>query len=196
MDDSASDTSHDEVKSAFYKISPEEMCKMKHSLKNMEGRLSFVRNITGRAHIDPILNELKIVKTSLTEAEPASENIITPEASNSGSETEPEVPAPAICATLVEGGIKLVMIHMLEQLEAQKNETSDRIVDFIDSYFADAVENGHEDDFLTAIRPATEADPDFVKEFEIRTRKIMSEFFTRKIKDALAKDLTEAFSKI
>jgi hypothetical protein len=75
MDDSASDTSHDEVKPAFYKISPEEMCKMKHSLKIMEDRLSSLWVITGCAHIDPILNEFEIVKASITEAEPASENM-------------------------------------------------------------------------------------------------------------------------
>lgn len=75
MDDSASDTSHDEVKPAFYKISPEEMCKMKHSLKIMEDRLSSLWIITGVTHIDRILDELEIVKASIKEAERASENM-------------------------------------------------------------------------------------------------------------------------
>lgn len=75
MDDSASDTSHDKVKPAFYKISPEEMYKMKHSLEIMENRLGSLWITTGRAHVDPILNEFELVKASITEAEPASENL-------------------------------------------------------------------------------------------------------------------------
>ncbi|KAG9844603.1 hypothetical protein KCU98_g11185, partial [Aureobasidium melanogenum] len=130
MDDSSSDTSHDEVKPAFYKITPEEMCKMKHSLEIMEDRLSSLWVITGRAHIDPILNEFKVVKTSITDAQPASENIITPGTSDSDSVLESDKPASAICATLVEGSINLVFSRIVEQLETQKNETSARTLDF------------------------------------------------------------------
>ncbi|KAG9512847.1 hypothetical protein KCU93_g10241, partial [Aureobasidium melanogenum] len=196
MDDSASDTSHDEVKPAFYKISPEEMCKMKHSLKIMEDRLSSLWVITGCAHIDPILNEFEIVKASITEAEPASENIITPESSDSGSVPDSDKSTPAICPILIEGGSTLVVIRMLEQLEAQKNETSDRIVDFIDSHVPDAAEHDDKHELFVVIEEAMREDSDFVKEFEIRSKKIISDFITSKMKDAFSKELTEAFSKM
>ncbi|KAG9516994.1 hypothetical protein KCV07_g6390, partial [Aureobasidium melanogenum] len=193
MDDSASDTSHDEVKPAFYKISPEEMCKMKHSLKIMEDRLSSLWIITGVTHIDRILDELEIVKASIKEAERASENIITPKASNAGSETEPEISAPAICATLVEGGMNLVMIRMIEQLKTQKNETSARILEFFKKLEDEDCDVYY---LFTIIEEAMREDSDFVKEFEIRSKKIISDFITSKMKDAFSKELTEAFSKM
>ncbi|KAG9837932.1 hypothetical protein KCU98_g8670, partial [Aureobasidium melanogenum] len=202
MDDSASDTSHDKVKTAFYKISPEEMCKMKHSLEIMENRLGSLWITTGRAHVDPILNEFELVKASITEAEPASENLITPETSDSDSDSkfdsdsdsdsEPEKPAPAACTTLVKGGVILVVSRMVVQLKTQKNESSAYMADFIDKFVK--IDDEHE--LLDVIEQAMRADSDFVKEFGIRTKKILSEFFTRKIKDAFSKELTEAFSKI
>lgn len=39
-------------------------------------------------------------------------------------------------------------------------------------------------------------DSDFVKEFGIRSKKIISDFITCKMKDAFSKELTEAFSKM
>ncbi|KAG9940985.1 hypothetical protein KCU85_g9770, partial [Aureobasidium melanogenum] len=65
-----------------------------------------------------------------------------------------------------------------------------RTAEFIDSW------DPYDDDILSVVNEAMIADPDFVKEFEIRARKIISDFFIRKMKDALVKDLTEAFSKI
>ncbi|KAH0010106.1 hypothetical protein KCU78_g10460, partial [Aureobasidium melanogenum] len=176
MDDSSSDTSHDEVKSAFYKITPEEMCKMKHSLEITEGCLSSLWVITGCAHIDPILNEFKVVKTSITDAQPASENIITPEASDSDSVLESDKPPSAICATLVEGEPNL------------------------SSYpgFFKKFDDGDcdEDYFFTVVERAIKTDSEFVNEFEIRIMKIISDYIICKMKDALVKDLTETFSKM
>ncbi|KAG9688250.1 hypothetical protein KCU95_g17354, partial [Aureobasidium melanogenum] len=182
MDDSTSENSHDEIKPGFYKITSEEMLKMKHNLETMKSRLG--------AHIDPVLQEFEALKASIIEAEPASENIITPESSDSGSVLDSDRPAPEIVPFLLRSGILAIASHMLDQLDAQKNETSTRIAAFIDSW------DPYDDDILSVVNEAMSADPDFVKEFEIRARKIISDFFIRKMKDALVKDLTEAFSKI
>ncbi|KAH0333390.1 hypothetical protein KCU81_g9879, partial [Aureobasidium melanogenum] len=182
MNDSTSDNSHDEIKPAFYKITSEEMLMMKHNLEAMKSRLG--------AHLDPVLQEFEALKASIAEAEPASENLITPESSDSGSVLDSDRPAPETDPFLLRSGIRVVASHMIDQLDAQKNETSTRIADFIDSW------DPYDDGILSVVNEAMSADPNFIQEFEIRARKIISDFFIRKMKDALVKELTEAFSKI
>lgn len=89
--------------------------------------------------------------------------------------------------------MNLVMIRMIEQLKTQKNETSARILEFLKK-----LEDEDRDVYylFTIIEEAMREDSDFVKEFEIRSKKIISDFITSKMKDAFSKELTEAFSKM
>lgn len=82
---------------------------------------------------------------------------------------------------------------MIEQLKTQKNETSARILEFLKK-----LEDEDRDVYylFTIIEEAMREDSDFVKEFEIRSKKIISDFITSKMKDAFSKELTEAFSKM
>ncbi|THX65414.1 hypothetical protein D6D08_07703 [Aureobasidium pullulans] len=65
----------DESEPHFYKISPDEMNKLKHSLTLMEDRMRSLSILMGRAHIDPLLNELSTVNVTLAKAEKVPEDL-------------------------------------------------------------------------------------------------------------------------
>ncbi|CAD0031927.1 unnamed protein product [Aureobasidium pullulans] len=91
----ASVVSLDESKPHFYKISPDEMNKLKHSLTLMEDRMRSLSILMGRAHIDPLLNELSTVNVTLAKAEKVPEDLIIQEAADRDSEFIQEFKANA-----------------------------------------------------------------------------------------------------
>lgn len=217
MDESTSDTTHVEDEPGYYKMTPEEMRTMKHSLEIMQSRLGSLWVLMGRAHIDPILTELSVVNKCISKTELSTDNMYvtskefvsitniillrssTPEASdsdsNSGFDHNSEFDSiefnksiPIACETLIEGGVEHLVARMIEGLETQDDEIATGMANFI--------RGSSVDEALALIEKANIEEPHFITHFRIRGEKILIELYSRQMEATYAKELRARFSKI
>ncbi|THX95914.1 hypothetical protein D6D03_09014 [Aureobasidium pullulans] len=196
----ASVVSLDESEPHFYKISPDEMNKLKHSLTLMEDRMRSLSILMGRAHIDPILNELSTVNVTLAKAEKVPEDL-TPDPSESGDyytelddpepKPEPQYVTPGIDEFLIRTGMAAILGDMIDELKDLKSADATAMMECIKELEYDMAQELH-----VVIQEAAERTPEFVKRFEANARKLTIEFFTKKWQENALERITNTFKQI
>ncbi|THY02328.1 hypothetical protein D6D01_10303 [Aureobasidium pullulans] len=203
MDDTASVASVvsiDESEPHFYKITSDEMKKLKHSLTLMEDRMSSLWILMGRAHIEPVLNELSTVNVTLAKAEKVSVDL-TPDLSECGDyytelddpepKPEPQHVRPGIDEFLIRTGMAAILGDMIDGLKDLKSADATAMMECIEELEYDMAQELH-----AVIREAAERTPEFLKRFEANARKLTIEFFTKKWQENALERITKIFKQI
>ncbi|TIA58000.1 hypothetical protein D6C76_10666 [Aureobasidium pullulans] len=196
----ASVVSLDESEPHFYKISPDEMNKLKHSLTLMEDRMRSLWILMGCAHIDPILNELSTVNVTLAKAEKVPEDL-TPDPSESENyeveldapepKPEPQHITPGTDKFLIRAGIVVLVSNTVDDLKDLKSAKATKVSKHIEEMEDETLE-----ELCSIILEAADRDSEFIQEFKANAQELMIDFCIKKFQQSLFEGITEMFKQI